>query len=423
MVMTERGLDLPTALPGEWTFWADHSDARPPPTGYGQGALNRPGYHLETQPIGPVQVIGFTAGWVLNGWGNGEAIIPISQEGSISRADLMRFYGWRLWALWKGQPVWCGLPTGLRDDGGAAVAVSLVELPGYLERKQHAMRWNMTNQEQTLIGSGLAARVENIAMPIRRVIGSPAVNRDRTYDYLEGQSRGELLQNLSQVINGVQFRTEYDINPASGRPRATLVIASGRVGSGASGLGFTVPGDTTGFTADWSGELYRNRTFAVGDLADTAPANARRPVRMVYNAQTGVPNLDVVEDYPGVVLTATLQQRAEASAQVYRDPTLELGCTVPVQTPPITSYGVGDDVTVSITDELMPEGMQLTAILNEASWDAAAGTCDWQVTTPQPPPRIGKDYITQRFGNLESQLGRVWRAGGRIEALPPGGDE
>jgi hypothetical protein len=144
---------------------------------------------------------------------------------------------------------------------------------------------------------------------------------------------------------------------------------------------------------------------------------------MVYSPQQGVPNLDVVEDYPGVVLTATLQQRAEASAQVYRDPTLELACTVPVHLPPLTSYGVGDDVSVSITDELMPDGMQLTAILNEASWDAAAGTCDWQVTTPQPPPRIGKDYVASRFASLESQLGRVWRAAGRIEALPPGGDQ
>jgi hypothetical protein len=362
---------------------------------------------------------------VLNGWGNGEAVIPINQEGSISRADLFRFYGWRLWASYQNVPVWAGLPTGLEDTGGSSVTVSFIELPGYLERKQHAMRWNMTNQEQTLIAAGLAGRLENIAVPIVRDPG-PGFNRTRSYDYLEGESRGELLQNLSAVggaegaTTGPQFRSEYDINPVSGRPRCTLKIGWPRVGGSASGLGLNVPGDVSGFTAQWSGERYRNRTFAVGDLADTAPATARRPVEMVYRPQYGVPNLDYVDDYPGVILRATLRERAQAQAAIYQDPSLELTASVPLHLPAITSYGVGDDVAVNITDELMPDGMKFTGVLNEVAVNAAEGTADWTITVPQPPPRLGRDYVSGRLSAINSQLGRIWRAGGRIEPLPGG---
>jgi hypothetical protein len=411
-------------MPSEWTFWADQADARDPPNGYGTGAVNRPGYRLETEPIGPVQVTGFTCSWALNGWGNAEVVIPINQEGSITRRDLLRFYGWRLFASYGGVPVWAGLPTGLEDTGGAAVTMAFVELPGYLDRKQHAMRYNTPGggTEQTRIGADLAARYENIAVPIVQDPG-PGFLRVRSYDYLEGQSRAELLQNLCAVIQGPQFRSEYDVNPATGRPRCTVRIAYPRVGRQGSGLGLTVPGQGVDFSAKWDGEIKRTRTFACGDLPDTAAANARRPIVMVVAEQLGIPNVDTVEDYPGVVLRNTLQERANAQAAIYGDPSLEITATMPLTDPLITSYGVGDDVVVNITDELMPEGLVVVGQLAELAADAIEGTATWTVTIPQPPPRVGQEFVSTRLSQIDSQLGRIWRAAGRIEPLPAGIEE
>jgi hypothetical protein len=134
--------------------------------------------------------------------------------------------------------------------------------------------------------------------------------------------------------------------------------------------------------------------------------------------QYGVPNLDYVDDYPGVILRATLRERALAQSAIYRDPSLELTASVPLHLPAITSYGVGDDVAINITDELMPDGMKLTGTLNEVSINAAEGTADWTITVPQPPPRLGRDYVSGRLNAVDSQLSRIWRAGGRIEPLP-----
>lgn len=412
-------------LPGSWTFWADQSDARYP---WGNTSFGGP-YILEPPPIGPVQVISFTCNWVLNGWGNAEAVLPVYQEGSLTRADLTRFYGWRLWAMYDGRPVWAGLPTDLEDTGEAAVTMAFTELPGYLERKQHATRVTRTNVEQTTIAAQLAARLENIGVPVVTRPG-PGVLRTRSYDYLEGESRAELLQNLQAVgataetnANGPEFRSEYDVNPASGRPRCTLAICYPRAGSAASGLGVSVPGEGAEFSAKWSGERYRNRTFAVGDLPDTAPDTARRPVEMNYQPEVGIPNIDYVDDYPGVILRATLRERAAAQAAIYRDPALALTATVALSSPPVYSYGVGDDVQVTITDEFMPEGLSLTAVLNEKAADAGEGTSEWIVTTPQPVPRPGRDNLPGRLDAMDSQLQRIWRAGGRIEPLPAGIEE
>jgi hypothetical protein len=73
---------------GRWSFWAD---ASVPPF----------------VPLGPVQVTAFSCSWVLSGFGHGEATLPIDQgRGGMSRAELLRLWGWRLWAFWEGEPVW-----------------------------------------------------------------------------------------------------------------------------------------------------------------------------------------------------------------------------------------------------------------------------------------------------------------------------
>jgi hypothetical protein len=390
----------PAQLPGEWTFYADQADARLTPA------------HAA---LGPVQVTGFSCNWQLSGFGAGEATIPI-EGNALSRYDLLRFYSYRLWAFYDGQPVWAGLPTDLDDDGGSAVAVAFTELPGYLNRKMHATTDRYEQIEQTVIARALAARLENISVPIVTEPG-PGVLRDRSYDFLEGQSRGELLVNLCEVIDGPQFRAEYALT-AQGRPGCTLRIAYPGVGR-PTGLGVVVPGQGVSFRARWSGEQQRTRTFAVGELPENAPEDARRPVEFVGRPQPGIPNIDSADDWPGVTLPETLRERAQTNATIYADPTLELEATVPVNDPPLGSYGVGDPVSVLLTDTLMPAGFAVAGQLTGISLNAAEGTVAWTVTVTQPPPKP-RASLTGQLEHLASMTTGLFH---HNLTTPPGIDE
>ena len=146
--------------------------------------------------------------------------------------------------------------------------------------------------------------------------------RDRTYECLESGARASLLTSLAQMLQGPQFRAEYAL--AGGLPACTLRMGCPRVGSGASGLGLTVPGGALAYQAQWDADAMRTRTFAVGDVPQNAAAGTARPVRVVDQPQSDLPRLDAVDDWPGVVLTSTLTERATAAAARQVTPALRL---------------------------------------------------------------------------------------------------
>lgn len=357
----------PAVLPGAWTFWADRAVS--PHAAYGQ-----------------VQVTGFSYSSELSGFGSGEATILI-EGNALTRMDLLGFYSWRLWAFYDGVPVWGGLPTGLHDDGSSAVKVSLTELPGYLLRKAYATAQTYTGAEQTQIAKDIAQRLDNIGVAIVTDPG-PGKTRDRTYVFLEGDSRGAMLTALAEVSNGPEFRAEYAID-TSGLPTCTLKIAYPRVGvaGAASGLALPVPGGAISFQLEWSAEQMRTRTFAVGDVPDGAASSALKPVIQVTAPQAGVPTVDGADDHPHVVLMSTLQEKADTAAQIYAKPAVTLTAVMPVTAPPLGTYGLGDDVAVTLADPLMPAGFNATGELTKIDVDAAAGTASWEVSITLPKPR------------------------------------
>jgi len=372
------------SLPGNWSFWAD--------VGVAPYAV-----------IGPVDVIGFTCNWVLSGFGTGEAVITV-ERGGLTRTQLLQFWGWRLWAFYEGVPIWAGMPTGLTDDGGSAVTVALAELPGYLLRKQYATTNNYSQVEQTTIAADIAARLDNIGVP-RTIVPGSGVKRDRNYAYLDGTSRGDMLIALSQVNNGPEFRSEY--STVSGRPSCSLKIAYPRAGSN-TGLGLIAPGGAASFRSTWSSDMMRTRTFAVGDLPNNAAQSATRPVAVRVAPQAGVPELDSVDDWPGVFLASTVGERADTNSARYAGPSLALEATLANSSPPLGTYNVGDDVSLALADPLMPSGISGTGRLTQASADASAGTVTWTVTIKQPPPKPHKT-LTGRLNRLEVNSQAAYR--------------
>jgi len=386
------------ALPGAWTFYADSSVA--PYT-----------------PFGLVTVTGFSCGLALSDYGAGQAIIPVDNN-ALGRADLLRFYSWRLWAYYNGVPVWAGLGTGLLDEGGPAVQVSLTELPGYLDKKQYVTNATYTTaQDQTVAAADLAVRLDNIGVA-RIIDAGPGHGRALTYAYLDGQSRGDLLVQLAQMQNGPQFRSEYGTD-SGGRPTCTLRIAYPRVGSAVSALAVVVPGGAASFQATWDSDNMRTRTFAVGDLPDGAATGTKRPVATDIRPQAGVPVLDAADDWAGVTDTGQLADLAATAATIYANPTLTLTAVMPISDPPLGSYGVGDDVSVALADPLIPAGYVATGRLAKIDIDAAAGTATWTVTVTSPGQKPGRSLI----GRLAAAERRLAQLQHNNMPAPPTGTE
>lgn len=383
-------------LPGRWSFWADML--------------------VDSTPLGPVDVSGFGYTSRLSGFGSGT--VTLALPCGIDPARLLRLWSWRLWAYYQPSPdelpelIWCGVPSGIGDEDGAArVALTLTELPGYLHKRQFDVhpKATWTQVEQTEIGRRLAEPLADVGVPIEIEPGPDPVLRDRTYEYLESNSRAQLLINLTGVLQGPEFRAEYRTTTA-GRPECVLRIAHPRVGSGEAGLGVTVPGAALGYTARWDADQLRTMTFAVGDLPENAAADAARPVAVVDRPQDDLPRLDAVDDWPGTVEVSTLRERAATMALVQSAPALALTASPSEAFPPLTRYRVGDDVTIRATTPLLPGGLDVTGRLIEISVSAGGGVATWTVSSPSPPP-VPRETLARQVGRLDTWARQGFHSG------------
>jgi hypothetical protein len=393
-------------LPGAWTFWADMiGDSRQPPSA----------------PLGNVDVSAFACTSRLNNFGHGQATVVLPC--GLDEARLRRLWSWRLWAFYDNRPYWCGVPTGITDENGAAWAnITLTELPGYLVKRQWEVRGFDLTMEQTHIAQELAGPVLDVGVYWEADPGPVPVIRTRKYEYLESTSRAQLLINLANVLQGPEFRTEYRMGLA-GRPECVLKCAYPRVGSSGAGLGVTVPGGALGYRATWDSDQLRTMTFAVGDLPEDATVDddgnaPPRPVSIVDRPQPDLPRLDAVDDWPGTILRSTLDERALTYAATYAAPTLALSASPPESLPPITEYGVGDDVTLRAVTPLLPGGLDVTGRLIEIDVNAQTGIATWTVAAPSPPP-APRETLARRLDRLDTTLQGVFHAGRMAERTVP----
>jgi hypothetical protein len=393
--------DVPKAtvpLPDRWTFWAD--------TMVGAVAL------------GNVDVSSFYCVKRLSAFGHGN--VTVNLPCGIPSTILRRLWSWRLWAFYGGEPYWCGVPTGLADqDGSAHVQLTLIELPGYLTKRVwdvHPDR-RYVNAEQTAIARDIAEPVEDVGV-ILSIDPGGGYRRDRTYEFLESDSRGALLINLAGVLGGPEFRTEYRMNPYSGRPECVLRIAYPRVGNDGPGLGLTVPGAALSYRAQWDADELRTTTFAVGDLPHDAAEGAPRPVAIRTRVQADLPRLDAVDDWPGTVLQSTLTERANTMAERQASPALAMTASPPEELPDIAGYGAGDTVTVRAVTPLIPEGMEIAGRLGQVEVNAAAGVATWTIIGTTPA-QVVRESVSDKLERIDSTLAQVFHAGEMAEVGSP----
>lgn len=384
-------------LPGRWTFWADML--------------------VGGQALGQVDVSSFYCVRRLSGFGSGN--VTVNLPCGIPDDRLLRLWSWRLWAMYDGLPYWCGVPTGVADqDGSAHVQLTLTELPGYLAKR--AVDWSpnrvYTQAEQTAIARDIAEPVEEVGVQIITEPG-PGFRRDRTYEFLESDSRAKLLENLAGVLSGPEFRTEYQMT-SQGRPVCILRIGYPRVGDDGAGLGLSVPGAAVGYRAQWDSDELRTVTFAVGDLPQDAPEGASKPVAIERRPQADLPRLDAVDDWPGTILQSTLVERAATMATRQAMPAVSTTASPPEELPAITDYAPGDTVTVRAVTPLIPGGLEVAGRLAQVEVNAAEGVATWTIVGATPAP-VTREAVTARLDRVDGQVASLFHSGGLVEVGAP----
>jgi hypothetical protein len=388
VVLTQPALAPAVPVPGRWTFWADNLVA-------------------PNASLGQLTASAFTCSLKRSDFGSGS--VTLTMPCGLDPARVLQLWSWRIWALYDGFPVFCGVPTGVTDDGSQQVVLTLLELPGYLAMRQmDTFPTKVYSQvEQTAIAADLAAPLADVGCAVTTDPGS-GFKRDRTYDYLQTGARSQLLLNLAQVVSGPQFRAEYAIS--GGRPTCTLHIAYPRVGRSDAGLGVTMPGTALAYRSQWDSDHMRTRTFAVGDVDPSAAAGTPHPVQVVDNPQPNVPRLDAADDYPGVILASTLKEYATTSSQVQAGPAQQIQVTPSEAAPSLLEYGVGDDVWIAVTDPLLPDGELVTGYLQQIDINAVAATAAWTVATTVPLP-VRRDTLQYRLRVVALRATGTFRSG------------
>jgi hypothetical protein len=400
VISGETALRLAVPLPGRWTFWADLMVGR--------------------QPLGYVEVTSFYAVARLSNWGYGNFTVALPC--GIDPDRLLRLWSWRLWALYDGEPWWCAVPSGLADENGRTTAqFTATELPGYLTKRVFdvpppSVTW--TDVEQCEIARRLAAPLADVGVPIITQPDTPVL-RTRTYEYLESDHRAQLLVNLAGVLDGPEFRSEYGWTP-EGLPECRWRVGYPRIGAD-TGLGVTIPGAALAYRALWDSDRLRTMTFAVGDLPENAAPDTPRPVATVDRPQADLPRLDAVDDWPGTVLPGTLAERARTAATQQAAPALQLTATPPSHLPAVTSYQVGDTVTVRAETPLLPGGLEVTGRLAQIEVNAAESTAAWTVITSSPPP-VPRATLAGELSRLGTSVASMFRSG-RLAPAPAAEEE
>jgi hypothetical protein len=389
-------------LPGRWTFWADML--------------------VGGQPLGNVDVSSFYCVRRLSNFGHGN--VTVNLPCGIPGETLLRLWSWRLWAFYDGLPYFCGVPTGVADqDGSAHVQLTLTELPGYLAKR--AVDWHpnrvYSQAEQTAIARDIAEPVADVGV-VMIIEPGAGFRRDRTYEFLESDSRATLLTNLAGVLSGPEFRVEYRMR-GDGRPECVLRIAYPQVGDDGAGLGITVPGSALSYRSQWDADELRTVTFAVGDLPQDAPDGTARPVAIERRPQPDLPRLDAVDDWPGTVLQTTLVERARAMATRQARPAVALTASPPEELPAITEYAPGDTVTIRAVTPLLPLGLEVAGRLDQIEVNAAAGVATWSIvgapldsrSSAAGPGQVTRETVAHRLDRLDSTVAGLFHSGQMAE--------
>jgi hypothetical protein len=260
-----------------------------------------------------------------------------------------------------GTLIWGGIIWGREYNSNAqSLGLTAREFESYFEKRVITSDQVFTSVDQltiaqTLFNNAQAATNGNIGVVVPSNTSGVLVSR--TYYGYELKQVYSAVQDLSKALNGFDFNIQ--VSYVGGIPTKTLQMGYPRIGTvydtnSATALVFELPAaNIIEYTYPEDGSLVANTIRAIG-----AGSNEGKLIATAQDAtkiSAGWPVLEDQVNYTDINDSTLLTQLATGQVNAVSYPPVTMTVIVPADvTPLFTSYKIGDDARVIITDERFP---------------------------------------------------------------------
>jgi hypothetical protein len=259
-----------------------------------------------------------------------------------------------------GNLIWGGIIWGREyNSTSQMLSITAREFESYFERRRITQDAFFTNIDQLAIARALVSDAQSVPSgDIGIQIGSETsgVLLSRDYYAYELKTVYSALQDLSRAEDGFDFN--ITLSYISGTPIKTLNLGYPRIGvvydsTNPYALMFTLPGNIVEYEYPEDGSLAANTIYALG-----AGSNEGKLISTSINTaftSAGWPLLEDAANYSDVTDQTYLDQLALGQVSAVSYPPTTLKVVVPADTEPsFTTYTIGDDARIVITDARFP---------------------------------------------------------------------
>ena len=260
-----------------------------------------------------------------------------------------------------GTLVWGGVIWGRNyNSTEQTLSIDAREFESYFERRRISQDISFTNIDQLIIAQTLVTAAQaipsgNIGVAVGVETSGILISRD--YYYYELKNLYSALQDLSRAEDGFDFNINvfYD---GSGTPSKTLELGYPRIGTVYSAndpyaLLFEFPGNMVAYEYPEDGAIAANTIYALG-----AGSNEGKLISISSDATflaDGWPLLEDASNYSDVTDQTYLDQLAIGQVNAVSYPPTTLKIIVPADIDPeFSTYNIGDDARIRITDNRFP---------------------------------------------------------------------
>jgi hypothetical protein len=245
-----------------------------------------------------------------------------------------------------------------------------------------------TNVKQTQIAKELVdLAVTTEGIPLVPIAGDSTVFRDRTYNSWELKNIGEAIEELTQVINGVQYRLEHVYNKDQGK-WSTRIIFVDVIGND---QGVELRGDIEGssYKVQVDAKDHATYVYATGEGAEEAQLRAS-----AYDEAGLYPRFHATPSWASVSVQETLNQHAAGHVVDYRDPIATPSMTIPGLHPTPEELQLGDRVLIQFSYGLAQyDGY---GYILSIGWSLSDGSPVMRALNFQPEVRAGLSMRSQQ---------------------------
>jgi hypothetical protein len=256
--------------------------------------------------------------------------------------------------------IWGGIIWGRSYNSTSQVlSITAREFESYFEHRRITQDTFFTNTDQLLIAETLLSNAQSVTYgDIGVLINSQlsGILISRNYYSYELKTVFNALQDLSRAEDGFDFN--ITLSYSSGTPIKTLELGYPRIGvvynsANPYAIMFDLPGNIVEYEYPEDGSIVANTMYALG-----AGSNEGKLISTAVNTaftSTGWPLLEETANYSDVTDQTYLDQLAIGQVNAVSYPPTTLKVVVPADVEPkLTTYNIGDDARIVITDARFP---------------------------------------------------------------------